>query len=77
MPSVERDYPLAWRDYRRRSRLVLTYLLAAVPIAIWVGSLLSSRLGNTAPLFVAWLLMGVGLGSCSFWLWRWRCPRCG
>ena len=78
MPSVERDYPAAWRDYRWRSYPFLGSLIVLVPGAILVGTTLSARFGNNpAPFFVTWLLMGVVVGSFSFWLWRWRCPRCG
>jgi hypothetical protein len=77
MPSVERDYPAAWRDYRRRDRLMLVYMPAAVPGAVLAGLLLSRRLGTEAAFLVAWVVMGAGAVAVSYGLVGWRCPRCG
>jgi hypothetical protein len=77
MASVERDYPAAWRDYRRRSFLALGSIVASFPGGLLIGLALSARLGPDAPMFVAAALTLAIVLPCSFRLAAWRCPRCG
>ena len=77
MASVERDYPAAWRDYRRRSYLLLGYMAGAFPLAALAGWLLMARFGTPALFFLCWALISVGMFLFSFKLWKWPCPRCG
>jgi hypothetical protein len=77
MASVERDYPMAWREYRRRSLLALVSPVVGFPGGLFLGLALVPYLGADAPPIVAVLCFVAVAVPCCWRLWRWPCPRCG
>jgi hypothetical protein len=77
MPSVEKDYHAAWRDYRRREFTMFASIVACFPGGLLTGLALTPQFGGNAPIFVAMVLTVVVALPCSLWVLRWHCPRCG
>ena len=77
MPSVQRDYQAAWRDYRRRELALFGSIVASFPGGLLAGLALAPRFGGNAPVVVSVVLMAVIALPCSRWLLGWHCPRCG
>jgi hypothetical protein len=78
MASVERDYPDAWREYRRRNFLALAAPVVGFPCGLLLGLALVPYLGGYAPVIVTAAVLPAPLVfPSSWWLWQWPCPRCG
>ena len=77
MSSLARDYPLAWRSYRRWRALLWGGFLGLVPAVVLVGVPASAALGTSVPFSVtAAIFMGC-FAVAGLRLSFWRCPRCG
>lgn len=77
MESVEKNYPEAWADYRRRRSMMFAALVLAIPVVALIGIPLTSLLKNDAPATIVSLTVFAFWATCAFRLARWRCPRCG